>query len=73
MAVCDMEVLWKSGLLLELRFKWREAGVTTNLGYARCMAAPVSHQSAGSLTEILKSLSAWPLYLLPIEYPDCMM
>lgn len=44
-----------------LRFKWREADVTANLGYAPCMAAPVSHQSAGSLTEILKSLSARPL------------
>lgn len=32
--------------------------VTANLGYVPCMAAPVSHQSAESLTEILKSLSA---------------
>lgn len=66
MAVCGMEVmltlrnLWESDFLSELRFKWREAGVTTNLGYTRCMAAPVSHQSAGSLTEILKSLAAVP-------------
>lgn len=43
-----------------LRFKWREVDVTANLGSAPCMAAPVSHQSAGSLTEILKSLSARP-------------
>lgn len=79
MALCDMEVwaelknLWKTGVLSAYRFKWKEVDVTTNLGYAPCMAAPVSHQSAGSLTEILKSLSACPLYHLPTEQPDCIV
>lgn len=42
-------------------FKWREVEITANLGQAPCMAAPVSHQSAKSLTEILKG----PACLLP--------
>lgn len=54
------------------RFKWRKADITANLGYAPCMAAPVSHQSAGSLTEILKSLSARSLQHLTTEQPGSM-
>lgn len=53
------------------RFKCREVDVTANLGYAPCMAAPVSYQSAGSLTEILKSLLVRLLLGLSMKQPGC--
>lgn len=80
--LCDMEFLPKLKETTEkwrpfcrrctvFRFKRRKVDVTANLGYAPCMAAPVSHQSAVSLTEILKSLCARPKEQLATEQPRC--